>query len=103
MAAAEVVSFSKDEANAKTTATTTKMKKKNSQRNSLTTSLRQSIQSKVDYCQMKPIYKIPLLQLQLETEATTQYKTLPLKKAVQEQRCRQKAEVSIVLCVRQVG
>ena len=92
---------------------------------SLKASLRNTIQSQIDYLQMKAIYKIPLLELIFDDSPDSQIrggggggggsggknishhsflsKTRPLKEVLQIQRQRQQATVNILFCVRQAG
>ena len=75
-----------------------------SSRNSL--SLRESLQSRIDFANMPPIYKIPLYELDFYMFNEVKRKrsqAVLLKEAIQHERDEQDADVILLFAIRQVG
>ena len=73
---------------------------------SLQASLRQSLQSKLDYASMPPVYKIPLYELDfyMYNEVKRKYpQAVHLREAIQHEREMQDADVILLFAIRQVG
>ena len=75
-------------------------------RNSQSSSLRQSLQSKLGFAGMPPVYKIPLYELDFymfnEVKRKNSQAVL-LREAIQHEREEQDADVILLFAIRQVG
>jgi hypothetical protein len=89
----------------KSATSTTSARDGDTKRASLTSTLRTSLQHKLDYAKMPPVYKIPLWELncQFGIVKRRHASTVLLKDAMKHQRRTQAADVTMLFAIRQPG